>query len=111
MSTHTPAPWTLKSQPNCAGDGWTRIMHGNQQIAKITAIHAAGSREAGDFETEEANARLIAAAPELLDALKNALRELEWMDRNALIRARSGGDYIEVEHLAEIRAAILKAEG
>lgn len=48
---------------------------------------------------------------DLLDALKTALRELEWLDKNALIKSRAGGDYIEVESLAEIRTAIKKVEG
>jgi hypothetical protein len=48
---------------------------------------------------------------ELLDALKKATRELEWLDRNALIKSRAGGDYIEVEHLPEFRALIASIEG
>ena len=67
---HTPAPWTVKSPTNIKGDGWTRIMSNGVQIAKVNAVHPAGKRESGDFEQETANARLIAAAPELLEALQ-----------------------------------------
>ena len=50
-----------------------------------------------------------AAAPELLETLKNVLRELEWLNHNALIKSRAGGDYIEVECIKEVRAVIAKA--
>ena len=59
----------------------------------------------GAFENIEAERAAI------LDALKVAVRELEWLDKNALIKSRAGGDYIEVEGLPVLRGAILKVEG
>lgn len=49
---------------------------------------------------------LVHERNELLKALQSALKELEWLDRNALIKSRAGGDYIEVESIQEVRAAI-----
>ena len=69
---HTPGPWRQMAPSNIKGIGWTQIgtcVLGEKPIAKILPIHEKGKRGLGDFEIEEANARLIAAAPELLDAL------------------------------------------
>ena len=63
-STHTPGPWTI--QPAKTGDTFAMIRaalpgySGTRKIAEVTDVGAAG----------EANARLIAAAPELLAALR-----------------------------------------
>ena len=40
-------------------------------IAEVKTIHKRGQRERGDFQEEEANARLIAAAPDMLKALED----------------------------------------
>lgn len=56
---HTPAPWTVNPKAK------TNIRHGNLTIANCSSTHD-GSRE----EEEIANAKLIAAAPELLEALQ-----------------------------------------
>lgn len=58
MNKHTPAPWTVNPKAK------TNIRHGNLTIANCSSTHD-GSRE----EEEIANAKLIAAAPELLEAL------------------------------------------
>ena len=59
---HTPAPWTVNPKAK------TNIRHGNLTIANCSSTHD-GSRE----EEEIANAKLIAAAPELLEALIECL--------------------------------------
>lgn len=74
------------------------------------------TREAGELETQEqlsrifsakleesANARLIAAAPELLSVLKSALVEMEFQD--------SGGVMLFFEQTRAARALIAKIEG
>lgn len=58
MTQHTPGPWTLLPDKH----GWTLTANG----AEITAA---------PFDTEDENARLMGAAPELSDAL-HAL--LDW---------------------------------
>jgi uncharacterized protein len=49
----------------------------------------------------------------LKTALKNALRELEWMDKNTLIKSRAGGDYIDVDEtiISAAIVAIANAKG
>lgn len=63
---HTPAPWTVNPKAK------TNIRHGNLTIANCSSTHD-GSRE----EEEIANAKLIAAAPELLEALREYVNNEE----------------------------------
>jgi hypothetical protein len=60
MMTHTKAPWRLN-----AGDE-TVVMAGSLKVARAYC----GGLTAINLEEAEANARLIAAAPDLLAALK-----------------------------------------
>lgn len=102
MSKHTPGPWSYRKVPrkqeweidtgHCPNLGcvsWTgmAVVFGCDDYPKMGKI-------AG-----EANARLIAAAPELLDALKDTLCCLEVC----------GKDYDHAINKA--RAAILNATG
>jgi len=72
VSTHTPGPWTMSSPMGAGRDEgrepwfWVsadRTLH--LQVAPCPDGYVAGENEA--------NARLIAAAPELLEALRTAL--------------------------------------
>ncbi len=83
---HTPGPWSVK-KTNCG--------HGAVTAGTYTLRHNWDGL--GSQEEMDANARLIAASPELLDALKLALE---------------AHDYPGREGWAEnARAAISKAEG
>jgi hypothetical protein len=94
MSKYTPGPWDLV--PNGRDSKrLTDCRYGEQR--KSIGIVYAGNDE------EEANARLIAAAPEMLEALKRA----EWALLDLCQRA-GVADYPAVE---AIRAAVAKAEG
>jgi hypothetical protein len=62
MSKHTPGPWFAEK-----GEWW-QVWH-NEGIAHI----AKASKGVEPDQTGEANARLIAAAPDLLEALKESL--------------------------------------
>jgi len=86
MSNRTPGPWTA-----------TGIEHPEQgvygcgyRIAKMTG---------GELLRDNGNARLIAAAPDLLEALLRALKLLEYAGCSASDEA------------GEARAAIAKATG
>ena len=84
---HTPAPWS--------------VIKGSPQAGIITAPNRSlGIAEVfGGGETDIANARLIAAAPDLLDALK-ALMATEDMLRDP-----------KCQVMQSARRAIAKAEG
>ena len=62
--THTPGPWSVHNKP-----GFSRLFIASDTYDVAEMCHA------GDEEREAANARLIAAAPELLRACKLFLRE------------------------------------
>lgn len=68
MTKHTPAPWTRGKQKTT----WYNIYADNERVRVARAFDPSPApyHKAGGFEIEEANARLIAAAPELLEALK-----------------------------------------
>lgn len=94
MNKHTPAPWTIER--NCLNA--PVIKAGNDYIA-IT-----------DRPRQEADARLIAAAPELLDTLKVTTERLE-----SVLRYYDHSPDIEEKiathpDIRRARAAIQKAE-
>jgi len=97
MSKHTPGPW--QSLPEECDKPYIRIrgtvFGGRYKIANVITPSYEGVHEREAVETR-ANARLIAAAPELLDFAK------EWL-------ARQGSDNNYMTEKA--RAAIAKAEG
>lgn len=87
----TPGPWEYDDSGYLTVDMDRCIMKGELCIALATWD--------GGMKPRDANARLIAAAPELLEALENALFVLE---------ATGGGyDYVT----SSVRRAIAKARG
>lgn len=74
MSTkHTPGPWSVSARCNNMID----VYHHNKQPGAITmALCRVQARQSWVSEAE-ANARLIAAAPELLKELQRLVRLLE----------------------------------
>lgn len=77
MSNHTPGPWRLRG----CGGGWAIDFNDDQE-------------QVVDYVYEEADARLIAAAPEMFEALDNI---------SGLSRAlRSGGpDPMDLQGLSD----------
>lgn len=100
---HTPGPWFLHS------DGTIRVQQERPGAYAEPLCYASPWREEsyqGDDATDEtmANGRLMAAAPELLDALRNLLgcglaNKIDHMD--------TGGQMA----VSKVRAAIAKATG
>lgn len=86
MSEHTPGPWESSGYD---GHGGITINSDARQIG-----YASMCRE------QEANARLIAAAPDLLEALKAFVED--WSELSGKVRGST---------LDKIDAAIAKAEG
>lgn len=96
---HTPGPWEAIDSKHgllVRTESPSKTKYGASRYAAI------GGFESGDkdqYEEAKANARLIAAAPELFEALK-------WM----IQRADEGG-YPDGRCLKEARLAIAKATG
>jgi hypothetical protein len=90
MSKHTPGPW---AQDPTGDIGWWQIGTLDRPVATV---------DAGDFwpiAEAQANARLIAAAPEMLAACRMVLEmAVAW-------QPLTPGD------IAEVKAAVAKAEG
>jgi hypothetical protein len=88
---HTPGPWVVSEHTMHGYEVWARRNSGSMRVALC-----------GTANFDEANARLIAAAPELLTALKRALTRCHNCD--------TGGICSECEiDLAAIRKAEWKA--
>lgn len=86
MSVHTPGPWITETNA-----------HGEPRVY-TPGVDSAGDADwtgwidlAGEAATE-ANARLIAAAPELLSELMDAVRVMEQMER-AIADPEPVGDF------------------
>lgn len=92
QSKHTPGPWTID-------DG--NIILGDKGLS-VAEVYA------DDLEQQRHNARLIAAAPTMLEALVDLVETLQ------NVRMQDGGGQIQDEYadmFSEARAAIAKAEG
>ena len=101
---HTPGPWRTKREGFSTVYVEARIDGG-----LIQEVAACGPTDAG-LEQQEANARLIAAAPELLEAAKLVLEWYEAEDNH------SGTDFYQRMQMCRdsedaVRAAIAKATG
>lgn len=109
MITPTPGPWRVRGQQH---DDWGMIRGADGfpvastcMLARYTEEEATAARGAGTSPpTVEANAYLVAAAPELLSALRFILAFYDpgqkVLDTEAWKRAEAAG-----------RAAVTKAEG
>ena len=81
IAQHTPGPWTLVPKDTPKG---TLMV---DSVSGLVAVMESSKTRGVKYENAEANARLIAAAPELLDALQKlrAAAPLFWDDDNAEI--------------------------
>ena len=107
MSAHTPGPWIASVQRSKEGRhlGW--IVEASEgrggRIGWPSRAYADTNEEAPrDGKEQEANARLIAAAPDLLGAADYAAEAIASVPAGFPVLDRA------LEHL---RAAIAKAEG
>ncbi len=108
---HTPGPWRI--------EGYTRLIGG--EVTGHTISHGVNNYRDGPEGyvcttngTSEADARLIAAAPDLLEALQFAASSLDQLYRNiAEFGTVTDGEFLDGVYAAEqrCRAAIAKAEG
>jgi hypothetical protein len=111
MSGHTPGPWNIDA-PYICGNGTTRYSEG-YTVAVVTTGYDSGKAVAqmhGHAGVYEANARLIAAAPDLLAACRVTLEDfIQLMEGHC----PQGSPEEEAVNLVAgmLRAAIAKAEG
>ena len=87
---HTPGPWEISRDAVPAG------------FVQVTVYEERTGRRVATAFKEEANARLISAAPDLLEACERVLRAEEW----AVTEDRLDS----AERVAILRAAIAKAQ-
>lgn len=109
MSKHTPGPWAIEALRYegariVAGPTYDKSSRPVGWVAADDTMEEASTGRIREVMSDEANAnaRLIAAAPELLEALKLAL--------TALKRVRNYAQ-IDDSGLEEMAEAIAKAEG
>lgn len=107
---HTPGPWFADSN----GDVWRRspadLYQNGGGVAGDRPLAAANKGWFGEAETGypvEANARLIAAAPELYEALEGMLQVYGGKYDNDCLPKNS----VELDLIDMARAAIAKATG
>jgi hypothetical protein len=101
-ATPTPGPWTLEESTPGDGHHFIRGADGSYVVYPDDGWNS----DYRDYATRLANARLIAAAPEMLAALKALVGEVELKNNLSDEGAWSGCDQME-----RARAAIANAEG
>lgn len=101
MSKHTPGPWFASTTPSGKG----KVVDANGfSICNTTA---------GPYEQQREDARLIAAAPELLAACKALFETIRAHEIESLSCDRDGEAYCDClrKQADDAAAAIAKAEG
>ena len=102
---HTPGPWFWDEEPgmdcNLVGANGEKVLSWYEYEGMGFSIF--------DKDTDAANARLIAAAPDLLEAQETACSALVFADG---LLAGSGSSSVVIDvAIEETRAAIAKAKG
>lgn len=96
-STHTPGPWTTEV---AAHRTWIAAVGNNDDDPQIWTVRVAGPGEAYQKGDKVADAKLMAAAPDLVDALRSV--QAYWD-----ATAPSEQNWQVVQH--NVRAALAKA--
>ncbi len=101
---HTPGPWVIGTSEGRVLSRWDGI--GYWEIANATVTDFRGDSGEVYFAggAQEANARLIAAAPDLLEALEAMVAD--WGKLASVVKPLG-----EESSLRKARAAIAKAKG
>jgi len=96
-ANHTPGPWHFVDSP--LKTGWLIVVGGNY----LADVHKHIGTTADDVR-DESNARLIAAAPELLEALESLLAVSECADETGYV---TDAGFVDIDELhAEVREAL-----
>jgi hypothetical protein len=108
-NTHTPGPWTVM----CTATKYGFAYKIDEMEAEYETAEGSGDDSVMENANErnEANARLIAAAPEMLEALETAKLDMY----AAWVLAKDLGDKPSIDHcsksLSRVSNAIAKAKG
>jgi hypothetical protein len=106
MNKHTAGPWRISG---FSGTGF-HIFNGPENTGRQVALVESTYQVKDAYNEGDANAHLIAAAPDMLEALKNILPHLD--EYIKWHHEFNGGCSVEIEDGADIiRIAIAKAEG
>ena len=117
-SAHSPTPWIIK-QPGQFDKERIAVVFSNGQSIENQPVYSAvafiGVNRSLNMrnqpgEREQANARLIAAAPDLLESVKAAKHQIEHL-ANHYMSEGFGEWIVNNPALIKVRAAITKAEG
>lgn len=98
MSKHTPGPWCQ--------DKWGSLQTADGRDVLLRGVTTLGSGSDERIAEAEANTRLISAAPELLEALRELLSVYEGTVRSAHCQVEADNETVDMA-----RAAIAKATG
>lgn len=107
MSGHTPGPWVVKFQPmkwkygSLISEQWV-IKGPNNKHSPVALVKVAGYGPGPSKAVRKANATLIAAAPDMLEALEGMVE----MATHHMMEPEERRDI-----LSNARAAIAKAKG
>lgn len=106
-TAHTPGPWRVDPRTD-------RIVADSMSVGKPVVLDVARTFPRRGKQETDANARLIAAAPEVSDALRKLINEVAGLggfgpEIKALIGVTNWN--VLEQRVHEARAAIAKAEG
>lgn len=102
MNKHTPGPWSIKR-----GTITWEIVSESEYVGRVYSTSR--SEDISDDAEGVANAALIAAAPDLLAALRGVIRSAAYESGQAEPSLRELT--VGIKYLDAARAAIAKAEG
>ncbi|NIQ92425.1 MAG: hypothetical protein GWN93_26970 [Deltaproteobacteria bacterium] len=114
MTKHTPGPWKLRSTPNRTYDDGYREYPFIVYSECCSDLPGRGIcdvlyQEKNRQDVTGANARLIAAAPDLLEAAEELWDHYIWDHYNGYAAMPPGGDFHE--KYSNLKLAINKAKG
>ena len=105
--SHTPGPWVIETDEDAPGEVYISARAANPEWWQFARVWVAVE---GEPEPDgEANARLIAAAPEMYEAPKIAVEYIGKIDGTMAFTRPD--ERLTATDLATCRAALAKAEG
>lgn len=110
---HTPGPWRYDREKSrivseSAFEDWSLDKDVSDEPVPISVVDLMGAMGGADTQ---ADARLIAAAPDLLAALEEAGSIIDALWSNSAARSEYGWDKSDGASFEKIRAAICRATG